>query len=96
MAEQGDPVPQGTADLHVILSEVHLEQDDLEAAAQHLLRSQELGEYAALQESRHRWHVARARLEMARGNLDLALDLLDQAERLATGGPTPSIVPWRR
>ncbi len=44
VAEQGDPLTQGTADLHVILSEVYLEQDDLEAAAQHLLRSKELGE----------------------------------------------------
>jgi LuxR family maltose regulon positive regulatory protein len=92
-AEQGGPAPQGTADLHVILSEVALEQDDLEAAAQHLLRSQELGPYAALQESRHRWHVAKARLEAALGNLDLALDLLEEAQRLATGGPTPDYRP---
>ncbi len=93
VAEQGDPLTQGTADLHVILSEVHLEQDDLEAAAQHLLRSKELGEYATVQESRHRWYVARARLEAAVGNLELALDLLDQAERLASGGPTPDYRP---
>jgi LuxR family maltose regulon positive regulatory protein len=93
VAEQGDPVPQGTADLHVILSEVHLEQGDLQAATQHLLRSQELGEYAALQESRHRWHVAKARLEAALGNLELALDLLEEAQRLATGGPTPEYRP---
>ena len=93
VAEQGDPLTQGTADLHVILSEVDLEQDDLEAAAQHLLQSKELGEYATLQESRHRWYVAKARLEAALGNLELALDLLDQAERLAAGGPTPEYRP---
>jgi len=93
VAEQGDPPTQGTADLHVILSEVVLEQDDLAAAAQHLLRSKELGEYATLQESRHRWYVAKARLEAALGNLELALDLLDQAERLAAGGPTPEYRP---
>jgi len=52
VAEQGDPPTQGTADLHVILSEVTLEQGDLAAAAQHLLQSKELGEFARLQESR--------------------------------------------
>ncbi len=86
-------VPQGTADLHVILSEVTLEQGDLAAAAQHLLRSKELGEVATLQESRHRWYVAKARLETALGNLDGALDLLEQAERRAAGGPTPEYRP---
>lgn len=93
VAEQGDPLTQGTAELHVILSEVYLEQDNLEAAAQHLLRSKELGEVATLQEARHRWYVAKARIEAALGNLELALDLLDQAERLAAGGPTPDYRP---
>ena len=37
--------------------------------------------------------MAKARLEAALGNLDLALDLLDQAERLAAGGPTPEYRP---
>ena len=93
VAEQGDPLPQGTADLHVILSEVYLEQDDLEAAAQHLLQGKELGKFARLQESRHGWYVAKARFEAALGNLERALDLLDQAERLAAGGPTPEYRP---
>jgi LuxR family maltose regulon positive regulatory protein len=93
VAEQGDPLTQGAAELHVILSEVTLEQDELEAAAQHLLRSKELGEVVTLQEARHRWTIAKARFEAALGNLDLALDLLDQAERLAAGGPTPEYRP---
>jgi LuxR family maltose regulon positive regulatory protein len=93
VAEQGDPLTQGAAELHVILSEVTLEQDELEAAAQHLLRSKELGEVVTLQEARHRWHVAKARLEAALGNLDLALDLLEEAQRLAASGPTPEYRP---
>jgi LuxR family maltose regulon positive regulatory protein len=93
VAEQGGPVPQGTADLHVVLSEVCLEQGDVEAAAQHLQRSKELGPYATLQEARHRWPVAKARVEAALGNLESALDLLDQAERLSLGGPTPEYRP---
>src|SRR3712207_7310411 len=42
--EQGEPV-WGTANLYVGLSELHRERGDLEAAKQHLLRSQELGEH---------------------------------------------------
>jgi LuxR family maltose regulon positive regulatory protein len=93
VAEQGDPLTQGAAELHVILSEVALEQGDLDAAAQHLLRSKELGEVVALPEARHRWTVAQAGLEAALGNLDLALDLFEEAERLAGGGPTPEYRP---
>jgi LuxR family maltose regulon positive regulatory protein len=45
---------RGTADIHVGLSQLHLERDDLPAATQHLLMSQELGEYAGLGHPRQR------------------------------------------
>ncbi len=93
VAEQGEPVPQGTAELHVLLSEVHLERNDLEAATECLLRSKELGAYAVIPEGQHRWHVAKARLTATQGNLDGALELLDRAERLYLGGPTPEHRP---
>jgi LuxR family maltose regulon positive regulatory protein len=93
VAEQGEPVPQGTAELHVLLSEVHLERNDLEAATECLLQSKELGAYAVIPEARHRWHVARARLTATQGNLDGALELFDQAERLYLAGPTPEDRP---
>ena len=46
--EQGEPSLRGTADILVGLSELQRERDDLDAATQHLLRSQELGEGAGL------------------------------------------------
>ena len=90
--EQGELV-WGTADLYVGLSELHRERDDLEAATQHLLRSKELGEHAGLPETRHRWYVAMARIKEAQGELDGALDLLDEAERLYIKGPDPNVRP---
>ena len=90
--EQGEPV-WGTADLYVGLSELHRERDDLEAATRQLLRSKELGEHAGLPETRHRWYVAMARIKEARGDLDGAHDLLDEAERLYIRGPDPDVRP---
>src|SRR5205814_3646855 len=44
--EQGASVLRGTADMHVGLSELHRERDDLGAATQHLGMAQALGEHA--------------------------------------------------
>ncbi|MFQ5814387.1 MAG: LuxR C-terminal-related transcriptional regulator, partial [Anaerolineae bacterium] len=92
-AERGEPVLRGTADLHVGMGELHRERDDLEAATQHLLRSKGLGERAALPEHRYRWSVAMARIHEAQGDLDGALDLLDEAERLYMRSAVPNVRP---
>ena len=90
--EQGEPV-WGTAHLYVGLSELHRERGDLEAAKQHLLRSKELGEHFGLPETRYRWYVAMARIKEAQGDLDGALDLLDEAERQYVESPDPDVRP---
>ena len=83
--EQGGAVLRGTADMYVGMSEVHRERDDLPAATQHLLRSQELGEHTGSPQNRYRWRVAMARVRQAEGDLGGALDLLNEAERLYVG-----------
>ncbi|MBA4117142.1 MAG: tetratricopeptide repeat protein, partial [Rubrobacter sp.] len=90
--EQGEPV-WGTAHLYVGLSELHRERGDLEAAKQHLLRSKELDEHGGLPETRYRWYVAMARIKEAQGDLDAALDLLDEAERQYVESPDPDVRP---
>jgi LuxR family maltose regulon positive regulatory protein len=91
--EQGGPVLRGTADMHVGMSEVHRERDDLPAATQQLLRSQELGEHTGLPQNRYRWRVAMARIRQAEGDPDGALDLLSEAERLYVGDFFPNVRP---
>ena len=91
--EQGQPVPLGTAVLYTGLSELRREQDDLEAATQHLLTSKELGKHADLPENRSHWCVAMARIKETQGDLDGALDLLDEAERLYIRGINPEVRP---
>ena len=92
-AEPGGPVLRGTADMHVGMSEVCRERDDLAAATQHLLRSQELGEHIGLPQHPYRWRVAMARIREAEGDLDGALDLLNEAERLYVGDFFPNVRP---
>jgi LuxR family maltose regulon positive regulatory protein len=89
--EQGDPALQGTADLYTGLSELHCEQGDLGTARQHLLRIGELDELSDVY--LYRWCLAQAQLKKAQGDLDGALDQLDEAERHYLRGPIPDMRP---
>jgi LuxR family maltose regulon positive regulatory protein len=91
--DRGEPVSPDTADLHRELSELYLEQGDLEAAAQHLQRSKDLGEKAELPVWRSRWCIAQARLNQALGDPDGALASLDEAARLYIRTPLPDFHP---
>jgi LuxR family maltose regulon positive regulatory protein len=92
-AEQSQPVLRGAADMHVGLSHVLRERDDLDAARQHLQASSALGEHVGLPQNRYRWRVAMARIRGAEGDLVAALTLLDEAERLYVGDFSPEVRP---
>src|SRR5580658_1497633 len=92
-SEQDGPVLRGTADMYVGMSGVHRERGNLPAAAQQLLRSQELGEHNGLPQNPYRWRVAMARIRQAEGDLGGALDLLDEAERRYVGDFFPNVRP---
>lgn len=92
-ANEAGTVLPGTADMHVGLSQIACERDDLETAAAHLARNLELGERTGLPQNPYRWRVAMARLREAQGDPDAALDLLDQAQRVYTGDFSPDVRP---
>ena len=91
--EQGKPVLRGTADLYAGLSELHLEQGDLEAAKQHLIKSEKLGAHAVIPGGEYRSRIAIARAKETQGDLDGSLDALDEAERLYSRNPLPDVRP---
>ncbi len=91
--EPGAPVLQGAADMYVGMSALQREHNDLKTAMQHLLTSQALGELAGLQQNPYRWCAAMARIREAQGDLDEALDLLDQAEYLYDANFSPNVRP---
>jgi LuxR family maltose regulon positive regulatory protein len=79
--------------MHVGMGGLSIERNDLDAARQHLLTSQELGEHAGLEQNAYRWRVATARLRTAEGDLDGALDLLDEAARQYLSDYLPIVRP---
>lgn len=91
--EGARPVLRGTADLYVGMSELCREHNDLPAATQHLLKSKELSEHTGLPQNWSRWHIAMARIREAHGDLDGALDLLQEAERLYVSDFYPNVRP---
>ncbi len=84
---------RGAADMHVGMSERFLERNDLDAAAQHLVISKEMGEHLGSRQNPYRWCVAMARTRAAEGDPAGALALLDDAERLYVADFYPKVRP---
>jgi LuxR family maltose regulon positive regulatory protein len=89
------PGMRGIADMHVGLSEVHLEWNDLDMAARHLQLGREHGERSGLPQHAYRWRVATARLLHAAGSPRDALEFLEEAERVYNTDFSPSVRPIR-
>jgi LuxR family transcriptional regulator, maltose regulon positive regulatory protein len=92
-SEQGGAVVRGTADIYVGMSELQRERNELNAATQSLLRSQELAEQSGFAQNRHRWRIAMARIHEARGDFDGALNQLSEAEPTFMIDLSPNVRP---
>jgi LuxR family maltose regulon positive regulatory protein len=92
-SEQDGPSLKGTADIHAALTDLYRERNETDAAREHLLASQELGELAGLPQHPYRWRVAAALLRRDDGDLDGAVALLDEAERLYVSDFFPNVRP---
>ncbi|HKR95843.1 MAG TPA: helix-turn-helix transcriptional regulator, partial [Candidatus Angelobacter sp.] len=90
---QGGHILRGAADMHVGMSELYREWNELDIAEQHLLKSKALGELNGLPKNPYRWRVAMARLHEARGDLGEALELFEEAEPLYVGDFSPNVHP---
>jgi LuxR family maltose regulon positive regulatory protein len=92
-SEQGGPVLRGAADMHVGMSQLLRERNDLDGARQRLRSSTELGEHLGLEQNPYRWRAAMARILEAEGHLDAALDQLSEADRLYVSDYFPNVRP---
>ena len=84
---------RGAADMHIGLAAVLLERDDLAGAAEHLAAAERLGEHKGLPQNPYRSRVVAARLREVEGDLDAALALLVEAERVYDGDYSPNVQP---
>jgi LuxR family maltose regulon positive regulatory protein len=91
--QPGLPPLRGTADMHVGIAGTLLERDDRAAAAEHLAIAQRVGEHNGLPQNPYRSRVVTARLLEADGDLDGALELLDEADRVYNGDYSPNVRP---
>jgi LuxR family maltose regulon positive regulatory protein len=86
-------VLRGTADMYVGMSQIACERNDLAAAIGHLRHAEELGEHTWLPQNPYRWRVAMARVREAEGDLDGALGLLEEAQRVYMSDFSPNVRP---
>src|SRR5579862_531198 len=93
LAEPGRPVLRGAADMHVGLSVLLTERDDLDGARSHLETRRELGDHMGLAQNPYRWHVALARIRAAEGDLEAALNEMDEAGRRYVPDFFPDVRP---
>jgi LuxR family maltose regulon positive regulatory protein len=91
--EPGIPVLRGAADMHVGMSSLYGEWNDLEAANRHLAESAALGEVAGFPQNPYRWCVAMARIREAEGDRDGALEMLQEADRRYVSDFYPNVRP---
>jgi LuxR family maltose regulon positive regulatory protein len=89
----GEPYPRATADLHVGLAELDRELDDLPSAEAHLETARVLAERASITENRHRRPVVMAQVYAARGDVETAMRMYDEAETLYRAGFYPDVRP---
>jgi LuxR family maltose regulon positive regulatory protein len=93
VSPEAGPVLRGAADMHVGMSQLYRERNDLAAAAHNLQISRDLGEHAGMPQNQYRWRVAMAGIREAEGDLGGALDLLDDAERRYVSDYFPDVRP---
>lgn len=96
IAGQRNGASRGVANLHLGLSELYCERNDLESAEREIETAQRVGVYPP--RTPFRLCLARAHLLQCRGDFVSAIEQLDEAERLQVRGAVPDYRPvaaWR-
>ncbi|MEM8857524.1 MAG: LuxR C-terminal-related transcriptional regulator [Chloroflexota bacterium] len=91
--EQKVPLFRTGESLHRAIGAIFYEQGDLEAARQHLEKSQAFSKKAGIEDPSSMFFVAQAKLKRAEGDFDGALELLDKAQAAYSRGRMPEVAP---
>jgi LuxR family maltose regulon positive regulatory protein len=93
VSEHDEHVQRVIAHLYLGLAMLYHEMGDQEATAQYLLKSREFGEKSTLPDWPYRWCIAQAQLKEAEGDLEAAIEMLDEAKHLYIRNTLPDIRP---
>jgi LuxR family maltose regulon positive regulatory protein len=93
ITEQAESEVPERAVLYFGLSELYLEQGDLEAAKHYLQRGEKLGDQPAFPPWYRHWIWAHARVIRDQGDLDGVIEMLKGTERLYYRHPIPDVRP---
>ena len=92
-ATRTPPPLRGAVDMYTGLADIAYQRGSLDEAEAHLDAGRALGDGSAFPRDPYRSRVVRARLAQARGDLDVALMSLDEAERMYLSDFSPDIRP---
>ncbi len=92
-AKAGPEAEAITAHHQLGLALLQHELDNAEAFVQHWQQAADLGRQTTLVDWPYRWQVAQARVKASMGDFDVALDLLDEAQRVYVKNPVPDLRP---
>jgi LuxR family transcriptional regulator, maltose regulon positive regulatory protein len=92
-ATRTQPPLRGVTDMHTGLADIAYQRGRLEEAQAHIDAGRSLGDELGFPREPYRWRVVQARILQARGDLEAALPLLDEAERLYLSEFSPDIHP---
>jgi len=90
--------PQGSAEILVTRAAIAVERYELEAAERYLQQARQLGPQAVMLETAHWWQMIQAQLALSRGEPEIALQWIDEAEQQKIPSPAPDPLPlpaWR-
>jgi LuxR family maltose regulon positive regulatory protein len=93
LANRSRPPLRGVTDMHTGLAEVAYQRGRLDEAREHLEAARRSGEEYAFPRDPYRSRVVRARILQAEGDVDAAVTLLDEAERLYVSDFSPNVRP---
>ena len=92
-ATRTQPPLRGVTDMHTGLAGIVYQLGQLDEAQAHLDAGRSLGDELGFPREPYRWRVVQARILQARGDIDAALPLLEEAERLYLSEFSPDIHP---
>jgi len=91
--QQSKSAVKETAVFHLGLSEIYLEQSNIEAARLHLEKSEDLGNLPTFPAWYRHWTLARVKIKEFEGDLEGALEILSDPANMYYRHPIPDVRP---